>query len=187
MHPAIEDDDADWLDPHCTVTNGERFAALHTVATALFAELAQTYAVTSVATLDAVGNDMPTRNLRPPITLYPDGGGAPLAVVFTTEASVLLRVGWWYREGFPFCSCDGCALTVAAVAQRLRERCAAVVAGEFQEEIETRPVWHGMAFSRFSFGAGRSQSALPAAEALRLRAGLPERSTWAPWVRRAPG
>ncbi|HYW32593.1 MAG TPA: DUF6226 family protein [Gemmatimonas sp.] len=168
---------------YTTVTDGARFAPLHAAALALFGDLGSTF---SCESLDSFTHDDargPQTHARPPITLVPTGGGAPLAMAFIAPIGVMLTCGWWYSDVFPSCSCDACALTADSEAERLTELCRAVVAGRFQEALRT-PLF-GMAKQSHAFqtatGSRSGWSVLPRAEARRLRGARPSKSAWKPW------
>lgn len=175
---------------YTTVTDGERFAELHAAAASLFERLAATHVcVVSGHLGDARGLPPTVTHARPPITLTPRGGGAPLSVAFLSPIGVWIRCGWWYAEGFPSCACDACGLTVDGEAEKLTHLCESVVAGGFQESLEI-PRWFGEATQSHSFtlhGALRGgSSVLPRALARERWRGGPAVSAWQPWERREP-
>ena len=175
-------------DPYSTVTNDARFAPLHTAALALFADLAQQFEVTVSQSFEQTVSLSPVVHTRPPITLQPAGGGAPLAIAFSSEISVALRCGWWHADVFPSCTCDGCGLTLTHEVERLAELCLAVVAGGFQEALDTAPVSGGMAQLSHRFegptGVRSGGTAVRPATAAQMRGSRAAASHWAPWVPR---
>ena len=175
-------------DPYTTVTNGERFAPLHTAVLALFADLAERYEVTVSQTFEQTPALTAIAHAQPPITLLPTGGGAPLAVAFSSEFSLVLRCGWWHADEIPSCSCDGCGHTLENETERLIEMCLAVVAGGFQEELNTTAAWDGTAQLRYTFfgptGGSSGGTSLRSAIAVLMRGARPAKSTWAPWLPR---
>ena len=175
-------------DPYTTVTNGERFAPLHTAVLALFADLGLRYDVAVSQAFEQTPSLSAFEHTRPPITLLPAGGGAPLAVAFPSDISLALRCGWWHADVFPSCTCDGCGLTLAHEAERFADMCFAVVAGGFQEALSTVPVLDGMAQLSHTFtgpsGIRSGGTTLRPATAVQLLGTRPAESMWKPWAPR---
>jgi len=124
-------------DMYSVVTHPERFAPLHTVADALIAHLAETYAVTVVED-PSVASDLLRRvdDAVRAVRLVPDNpDGAPLTVVYTAFPGVIVHAGLLHDFVFPDCGCDACDESVESAAEEMERLVLAVAAGDYAETV----------------------------------------------------
>jgi hypothetical protein len=185
-----------WHEPapedYSRVTNPERFRPLHQHALDLLARLEVTYDVTRSDAFDLLPGIMqPFEYARPPVTLTPAAqGAAPVAILFTTFPSLVVRYGRWHAQPFPSCGCDACAEDAAGEAERLEEILGKVVAGRFSEELRIPFFGDARLSHAFSSGEpsaewrGEGWTTLRRAVARALAGPGPRRVQWQPWPRR---
>jgi len=118
------------------VTNPERYAPLHDMASELLDRLESEFDVESV-TGYGLDPELEDRQLaRPSRRLTPRApNAAPVVVSFTTFPGVSARFGRWHSEAFPECGCDACDESVAEAFERLEDFVAGVTAGMFRESL----------------------------------------------------
>jgi len=126
-------------DSYSVVSHPERFAPLHTVATALIDHLMSTYDVTLEE-----GHHVTVGLLHPPtadetvraVRLTPRGEAcAPLVIVLTDFPGVRVYAGVLFSEPFPSCGCNACDERWEPLADDLEWETFAIVGGGFTEEV----------------------------------------------------
>jgi len=126
-------------DSYSVVEHPERFAPLHTVATALIDHLVSTYDVELEE-----GHDVTVGLLQPPtaeetlraVRLTPRGEAcAPLVIVLTDFPGVRVYAGVLFSESYPSCGCNACDERWEPVADELERETFAIVGGGFTEQV----------------------------------------------------
>ncbi len=151
-------------DSYSVVSHPERFAPLHTVATALIDHLTATYDVEVEE-----GYEVTADLLHPPtadetvraVRLTPRATAcAPLVVVLTAYPGVRIHAGVLFNEAFPSCGCDACDEWWDAVADDLEWQVFAIAGGRFAEAVSEprRPKWSYDAGHGISLGMGQTVS-----------------------------
>jgi uncharacterized protein DUF6226 len=126
------------------VTNPERYAPLHDIASALLDRLESEFDVESAtgygldAELENQELARPSRRLRPRAP-----GAASIVIAFTAFPGVAARFGAWHTEGFPDCGCDACDESVGEAVQRLEQIVLAVTTGGFRESLRRSRIGDG--------------------------------------------
>jgi hypothetical protein len=177
------------LEAYSRVTNPERFASLHDVATELLDRLEREF---DAERTDGSGLDPELEEgcnqARPSVILVPrDIGAAPLVVTFTAFPGLRVRFGRWCMIAFPTCGCDACDETAESEAERLKSLVDNLIAGRFREAIRIRA--DGDASREWEFwsvgGHFAEWSQVDQAPARELVAAR-DRSAydWRPWPRR---
>ena len=123
------------------VTNAERFQPLHAAMLEIIGRLENGF---EVERTEGHGLDEELERrldlARPDVRLSPrNSAAAPITVVFTAFPGLHLRFGWWHKEPFPSCGCDGCDESAEGEIERLNEMVDDVTAGRFRETID-RPL-----------------------------------------------
>jgi hypothetical protein len=178
------------LEAYSRVTNSQRFAPLHNLATELLDRLELEF---DVERAQGPGLDPELEErcdaAHPSISLVPRAMGAtPITVIFTAFPGLYVRFGRWCTTAFPTCGCDACDETIEREAERFRSMIEDLIAGRFREAI-VMPAG-GAAWLEWEFwqsAAVRSvqRSQLDAARAQELRGGRDQGSyQWQPWPRR---
>jgi hypothetical protein len=163
-------------DAYGRVTNPERYRPLHAVADAVVAELVANFAVTADETPGARPESFARANVERSVLLTPEGGGAPIAVGWTTFPGVIVACGWWYHEPFPGCGCDACDEDPSELERLLRGCVDDVTSGRFQESI-TSDLRCTHEFPNSSGWEQLTPDQMPAGATPGMR------SDWKPWVR----
>ena len=169
------------------VSNLQRFAPLHTVATALIEWLQNTFDVT-IEQSPSTATDL----LRMPddvvsaIRVVPrDPSAATLTFVLTRFPQVLIHAGSLRDFRFPGCSCDACDDNAMSVADELEWTVRTVVSGGYSERIDPWPgrwVEYRLDEPGARMHSGRSlTSALPKERVKFGRTALPPAGLWLPW------
>ena len=179
------------LEAYSRVTNPERFAPLHDIATQLLDRLELEFDAerTEGYGLDPELEKQLNTVARPTVILMPrEVDGAPVAVSFSTFPGLYVRFGRWQIHAFPGCGCDACDETAEGEAERLEWLIRNVTEGRFREAISISDSGPARRRTDVWSGDGRSEgseSALEPADARQLLAGG-QRSTylWAPWSKR---
>lgn len=151
-------------DSYSVVSHPERFAPLHTVATALIDHLTSSYDVTLEE-----GDHVAVGLLHPPtaeetvraVRLTPRGeASAPLVMVLTDFPGVRLYAGVLFSESYPSCGCNACDERWEPLADELEWETFAIVDGGFAEEVsEPRPAtWSHDRARGFVKGMGQTIS-----------------------------
>ncbi len=112
-----------------------RYLGLHAGADALVADLRARHDVT-VEPVEASG---PWAVVERATRLTPDGGGAPLTVIWT-GFGVALRAGHAWERGYPVCGCDACDEDADDLADQIRTDAEAVAGGGLTESRRRRMV-----------------------------------------------
>lgn len=126
-------------DTYSVLHHPERFAPLHTVATAVVEYLIGNHGVdvdegyqVLAGHLHTPGPEYVTRAVRlTPRTAY----GAPITVVWTTDPAIRIYAGALFDTVYPSCSCDACDERWNECADELEETTFAIVAGGLAEHI----------------------------------------------------
>jgi hypothetical protein len=106
------------------------YLSLHPVADRLVSRLVSRYRVEAEAA-EVTG---PWRGIERATRLVPDGGGAPVTVIWT-GVGVAVRAGHAFERGLPFCGCDACDEDPGWLATDLEETLEALASGGL---VETR-------------------------------------------------
>jgi hypothetical protein len=109
-------------DTYSVTRHPQRFRPLHAVADALVAWLIATYQVTAEDDL-SVTSDLarPRTDVERAVRLTPTGGGATVAIVFTSFPGVVVRVADGPDLPYPACGCDACDESWEDLADELEE------------------------------------------------------------------
>ncbi|MBB2945104.1 hypothetical protein FB565_004837 [Actinoplanes lutulentus] len=172
------------MDGYQHATDSDRFKVLHDAAEILLDELSERCLVERRETKEPFGlDDALVRTVR----LIPRSpAGAPLAIHFTGPG-LILRLGRWWEESLPTCTCDTCAEDPRGLVERLRAHAAALIEGGLWERV--RRGVGGSWFETRLIGTGVSEghegplSAAGARDA--RRGGFAAAVQWAPWQVRA--
>jgi hypothetical protein len=177
-------------DAYSRVTNPERYAPLHDMASELLDRLESEFDVESVT---GYGLDVELENqdlARPSRRLTPRSpSAAPLVVSFTGFPGVAARFGRWHSERFPDCGCDACDESVAEAFQRLEDFAAGVTTGGFRESL--RGARLGNAYLAYELivprGGRRSGEGLIDRERANQMMAETDRTSyeWTPWPRKS--
>jgi hypothetical protein len=180
------------LEAYSRVTNPERFALLHDIATELLQRLELEF---DVERAEGYGLDPELEGrfsalARPTVVLTPrEIDGAPIAISFSGFPGIHIRFGRWYTRSFPACGCDACNESAEEEAKNLKRLTESVITGCFQEAISIPDSGSASRQIQFWSAAGASEwveSALDRNEAQELIAmGQRSMSHWAPWSRRS--
>lgn len=126
-------------DSYSVVSHPERFAPLHTVATALIDHLVAAYDVEREE-----GQHVTEGLLHPPtpeetvraVRLTPRSEAcAPLVIVLTAFPGVRLYAGVLFSEPYPSCGCDACDERWEPLADELEWETFSIVGGGFAEDV----------------------------------------------------
>jgi hypothetical protein len=175
------------------VTNPERFAPLHEIATALLKRLELDF---DVERAEGFGLDPQLEHkigvARPTIILTPriaNAAGAPVSVSFSTFPGLHVRFGHWYTCAFPACGCDACDETLDEEVERFAWLTQNVTEGRFREEISIQDSGQASKRAKLWSADGRSEengSFLGPDEAQQLlTASRQSTYDWISWPRRA--
>jgi hypothetical protein len=128
------------LEAYSRVTNPERFASLHDVATELLARLELEF---DAERADGYGLDPEVEEgitlARASVSLVPrDASSAPLVIAFSAFPGVRVRFGRWCIVAFPTCGCDACDETAEGKAERLKSMIDSLTEDRFEEAIRIR-------------------------------------------------
>ena len=178
------------LEAYSRVTNSERFAPLHDLATELLNRLELEFNVERVEG-PGLDSELEERGkpAHPSTSLVPgDIGAAPITVIFTTFPGLCVRFGRWCTVAFPTCGCDACDETMESEAERLKSMIADLIAGRFREAIEMPTggaAWIEWQFWKSAAARSVQRSQLDQTHAQKLL-GRGDRSSyqWKPWPRR---
>lgn len=126
-------------DSYSVVEHPERFAPLHTVATALIDHLVSTYDVDleegHYVTADLLHPPKADETVRA-VRLTPRGEAcAPLVIVLTDFPGVRVYAGVLFSEPYPACGCNACDESWEPLADELEWETFAIVGGGFDEEV----------------------------------------------------
>lgn len=130
-------------DSYSVTEHPERFAPLHTVATALIEHLTSQYDVEIAEGRDALAGDLrytpgPDEIVRA-VRITPNAQEcAPLELILTTYPSVALRAGTLFSTSHPSCGCDACDETWEDAADRLESHAWSVVGGGLTKTVGPR-------------------------------------------------
>ena len=169
--------------PHTTDT--ERFAVLHDAADALLDELAERYVVERRETKELLG---PDEALVRTVRLIPrTPAAAPLAIAFTGLPGLRVRLGRWWTQTLPGCTCADCAEDPDHLVAELQTQTTALIEGGLWERVRrgVSGSWFETKLIGNGFNAAR-EGPLTARDARDARRGgfaAPVR--WAPWPRRS--
>jgi hypothetical protein len=130
---------------YTTSTNPERFHELIDFAKELVTKLESEFVVERSEgdwSYDFPGfRENWTRMWPTPVRLTPSTG-VPLVFGFTSDPSVVVRVGHNVELRFPDCLCDACGLQVDEMCDELRFHVDAVTSGNFSEKVSrTKHQW----------------------------------------------
>jgi Family of unknown function (DUF6226) len=143
----------DWLDgapppeAYGRVTDPGRFRVLHAAADALAAELADRFVVEVSADVPPPV-DLVDRlpRVQRTVGLVPDGGGAPVTLLYTLFPGLVVRYGRWCTDLAPVCGCDACDDDPAELVGELMARVRSVARDGFHESRAFRrrgiDVWY---------------------------------------------
>jgi hypothetical protein len=170
------------------VTNPGRFLPLLQMAVDLLDRLAAEYDVSRDEVFDPPPGARPVAQARPSVRLVPTiPTAAPIAVLFTTFPSLIVRCGRFLIEPFPSCGCDACDETAPMEGERLQAMLGDVVAGRFEETV-TLPLI-GYASIGYRLGepdspTGYRSGGRRVTRAEARRAGGARAIEWQPWPAR---
>jgi len=154
-------------DTYSVDTHPERFAPLHTIASALIAHLRDTYDVEldeGVETAADLRHPSSFEVVRAVRMRPNDPACATLTVVFTAYPGIYLHAGLLNDFHYPVCGCDACDSTWQAEADELERHVFGVVAGRYRETVERRELdpWigHSFTFPEGSSSGGSRESGM---------------------------
>lgn len=114
----------------------ERFAPLHTVASALIDHLVATYDVDVEEGAGVDSDGMPPEQVARAVRLAPRSStSAPLTIVFTDYPAVRLQAGVLFSTVFPSCGCNACDERWDHGADELEWQTLAIAGGGFSERV----------------------------------------------------
>ncbi|MGO3885133.1 MAG: DUF6226 family protein, partial [Mycetocola sp.] len=122
---------------YSVASHTERYAVLHTVATALINHLVERYDVDVTDDL-TVGDDLvhPFPGALRAVRISPRrADAAELSIVFTDFPGIAIHAGALHDSAYPMCGCDACDTSAEGEVEELEERVLAVADGRFQEGI----------------------------------------------------
>ncbi|MCI9888669.1 hypothetical protein JT358_09380 [Micrococcales bacterium 31B] len=130
------------VDTYSVDSHAERFAPLHTIATALIDHLAATYDVEvdeNPALAEAALHPPLPGSIVRAVSFRPASAEcAALLIVFTAFPSVRIYAGAFRTTAYPHCSCDACDETWQLVADDLEGEVLSIAAGGLAETIGRR-------------------------------------------------
>ncbi|WP_091186328.1 DUF6226 family protein [Paramicrobacterium humi] len=151
-------------DSYSVVSHPERFAPLHTVATALIDHLASTYDVGVEeghhVTLDLLHPPAADETVRA-VRLTPcDDACAPVVIVLTDFPGVRVFAGVLFSAVYPSCGCNACDERWDTVADELEWETFAIAGGGLTEEVSEprRAKWTYDSGHGFVKGMGQTVS-----------------------------
>ncbi|MEV0896606.1 DUF6226 family protein [Actinoplanes sp. NPDC049802] len=172
------------MDGNPDTTDPDRFATLHEAAETLLDELTERYQVERRESKEPLGLD---EALARTVRLIPHmPTAAPLAVHFTGPG-LRLRLGRWWEESLPACTCDTCDEDPKVLIDRLRTHVDALIEGGLWERVrrglggswfETRLIGSGVK-------SGREGPLSPVGARDARRGGFAAPVQWAPWQLRS--
>lgn len=163
-------------DPHVA-----RFAVLQDAAEALLDELAERYMVDRRESKESLGAADALVRLERLMPRTP--AAAPLAIAFTETPGIALRLGRWWVETLPGCSCDVCDEDPAQLVELLRLQATALVEGGLWERVR-RGVggsWYESRLIGVGINARREGPLTRADSREARRSGFAAPVQWAPW------
>ncbi|GAA0437868.1 hypothetical protein Aca07nite_46640 [Actinoplanes capillaceus] len=172
------------VDGNPDATDPDRFATLHEAAETLLDELTERYQVERREGKEPLGRD---EALVRTVRLIPrTPTAAPLAVQFA-DPGLRLRLGRWWDESLPACSCDACDEDPKILIDHLRTHADALIEGGLWERV--RRGLSGSWFETRLIGSGvKSDREGPlSADGARdaRRGGFAAPVQWAPWQLRS--
>jgi hypothetical protein len=166
-------------DPHVA-----RFAVLQDAAEALLDELAERYMVDRRESKESLGAADALVRLERLMPRTP--AAAPLAIAFTETPGIALRLGRWWVETLPGCSCAVCDEDPVQLVELLRLQAAALVEGGLWERVR-RGVggsWYESRLIGVGINARREGPLTREDSREARRSGFAAPVQWAPWPAR---
>ncbi|KQV06956.1 DUF6226 family protein [Leifsonia sp. Root112D2] len=174
-------------DAYSRMSNLQRFAPLHDVATALIEWLQSAFDVTVEETPTAATDFLlkPDDVVRAIRVVPRDPTAAPLTFVLTRFPAVYLHAGLLHDFHFPDCGCDACDDDLTGLAEELEWTVRTVVSGGYSERFDPWPGrWIEFRLDEPGAGmrSGRSRTKeLPDERVTLARTSLPPAGQWLPW------
>ena len=165
-------------------TGAGRFAVLHDAADDLLDELTGRYVVERRETKEATE---PDASLVRVVRLIPHTPAAgPLAVAFTDQPGIVVRLGRFYEDRLPSCGCADCDEDPAELIADLRAHVDAHVEGGLWERVRRGVTgsWRETRLVGTGFSLGGSAQLEPSEARAARREGFAAPVQWAPWPRR---
>jgi hypothetical protein len=174
-------------DAYSRVSNLQRFAPLHAVASALIEWLQTTFDVT-IEQSPVIATDLLNEpdDVVSAIRVVPDDpSSATLTFVLTRFPGVVIHAGSLHDFRFPGCGCDACDDNAENVADELEWTVRTVVSGGYSERIDPWPgrwLEYRLAEPDARMHSGRTRTnALPKERVRAARNTLPPAGLWLPW------
>ncbi|MCM4079401.1 DUF6226 family protein [Paractinoplanes hotanensis] len=161
-----------------------RFAVLQDAAEALLDELAERYMVDRRESKESLGAADALVRLERLMPRTP--AAAPLAIAFTETPGIALRLGRWWVETLPGCSCAVCDEDPVQLVELLRLQAAALVEGGLWERVR-RGVggsWYESRLIGVGINARREGPLTREDSREARRSGFAAPVQWAPWPAR---
>ena len=158
---------------------------LHDAADALLDELTERYMVERRESKEMPGPDEALVRMVRLIPRTP--AAAPLAIAFTGLPGLRVRLGRWWTETLPECTCPDCSEDPGHLVDDLRTQARALIEGGLWERVRRGVTGSWFETRLIGEGFKAAREGLLSARAARnaRRGGFAAAVQWAPWPRRS--